>query len=191
MRVVRRGNAIDHDQSWFASDRRLYSEQLTELFLLSYHPSLMKSAILLRSLYEGHHVVMELVLVVGNNPALQDQDKQGLDSLALRPAVHAASNHTTKSSLCPLPHLACIALGDSHKGLGAWWGQERTLWSWAYVFNEVSTLSRLQPASFLPKKQLQRAAQIAGATTLCGAELAMCSSCRGPSCRPWMPALAW
>lgn len=63
---------------------------------------------------------MELVLVVGNNPTLQDQDKQGLDSLALRPAVHTASNHTTKSSLCPLPHLACIALGDSHKGLGAW-----------------------------------------------------------------------
>lgn len=76
----------------------------------------MTSAILFCSLYEGHHVVKELILMVGKSPTLQDQDKQGVDSPALRPAVHTASNHTTKRSLCPLPHLDCIALGDSHKG---------------------------------------------------------------------------
>lgn len=76
----------------------------------------MKSAILFCSFYEGHHVVKELVLMVGKSPTLQDQNKQGVNSLVLRPEVHTASNHTTKRSLCPLPHLACIALGDSHKG---------------------------------------------------------------------------
>lgn len=72
----------------------------------------MTSAILFCSLYEGHHVVKELILMVGKSPTLQDQDKQGVDSPALRPVVHTASNHTTKRSLCPLPHLDCIALGE-------------------------------------------------------------------------------
>lgn len=95
--MVRGGNATDHGQSWFTNERSLYTEQANSF------------NVFLCSLYEGHHVVKELVLVVGNGPMLQDQDKQGVDSQTLRQST--ASSYTTKSSLCPLSHLACIAQG--------------------------------------------------------------------------------
>lgn len=76
--MVRQGNATDHDQSWFTNDRRLYSEQLNSFTIF-----------LLCSLYEGHHAVKELVLVVGNGPRLQDKDERGMDSQTLKPAVHS------------------------------------------------------------------------------------------------------
>jgi hypothetical protein len=106
--VVRQGNATDNDQSCSTSDRRLYSEQPSSF-----------TVFLLCSPYEGHHVVKELALVVGNGSVLQDQDKQGVDSQTLRPAVHSLSLHH-QELFVPLVPSGLHCPGDSHKGLGAW-----------------------------------------------------------------------
>lgn len=106
--MVRQGNATDNDQSCSTSDRRLYSEQPSSF-----------TVFLLCSPYEGHHVVKELALVVGNGSVLQDQDKQGVDSQTLRPAVHSLSLHH-QELFVPLVPSGLHCPGDSHKGLGAW-----------------------------------------------------------------------